>query len=466
MRELLLIGLAAAALCRGGEGDLLASLERSAAPSATKELHALYQRTKSPDQRLWLVDALYGRAQTHKDPAAIDALLDAAEDKNLDVKRRALSALAGFRLFPEQTVRARWLARLRDLASRAEADADAGMNAAGLNLKQMIVRWEADRRGGAPQAAVSPDEAAPQGEPVPRRGIGIFLWIVSVQLMAYAWQKIGFFLLQQSGEAGRTLSQAWGHFERRPALVLFPVAGITAMVLLLGFLMARVFFLSAVPLQVSGVAFGWTAGLKTVLEIYLIMGLLAYIPAALLGGYLTGPGGRSKLGPLLSRVTALTSIGLFALIVAWPLELLASAVRFKRLQTWSARIGSPLAALLAGVVMLREGLGARAAWRRASALFRDADPGAALLAKTWLQPQFIVLCLAAPAMLALSLVPSMVFAGFRPTRLFALWFISDATFCVGFGVWAGILMIGAAYALILSVGGAYAAQRYGAKAEA
>src|SRR5581483_1259837 len=132
MRALLLL------VCLGGL-RVRADAPPPAPDPSVERLGSAYRRSRDPDKRFWIVDALERVLETKRDETALEPLLLASADPKPDVRRRALGALEGWRELPEPA-RRRWQGRLAQAVGRAERDPSARVREAGRVLDAALKR--------------------------------------------------------------------------------------------------------------------------------------------------------------------------------------------------------------------------------------------------------------------------------------------------------------------------------------
>lgn len=481
MMRLLALLLALGALPECAFADRLSSLERDPSRGAARQLSRMYGSAKDADARLWLVDVFYARVREHQDPEALEALIQACADPSPDVRRRAVDSLEAFRFLPEGGARGDRLHRIREAARQASRDPVAGVRAAGERMAEWARSREQEhpRAGGFGKAGENSNGRTRTGADgnVPsarnrvgallswsgsgRPVLGVLTWVVCFQLLGFAWQRLTWAILRESGEAGRSLAAAWGRCVQRPAWLAVPILSSVGVTVLLGWKSARAILIAAVLPHGGPLLEGWGAAWSW-LAVCAACGFIVLLGTSLFAWLAAGRDPMVGVWAAARRLPDLMCLSLFLLFLAWPAGLALRLVRArpaKETWRWAARSSAPWAGALSAALMAQEDLSWRQALRRASRLFppEDDEERSRFFRRTLSQPQFLFPCLAAPALFAFSLVPSVVGFGFSPTRLFGLWFVSDAAFAVGFGAWSGALLAAAYWSWVTTLGGWQAA---------
>jgi hypothetical protein len=414
--------------------DALATLEQNPSSAATEQVARIYRGTKDPYARLWLVDALYARVREHQDARALEVLWEASRDKHPDVRRKAVAGLEAFRYLPETRVRELWLAKVESAAQRASRDPSSAVRSAGVELGAATRRWRDEKAAAPPPPREGGEFSRALAGAMPQ----VFVWVVSLQLVGFAWHKLGVALLGRLASGGEAVIAAIGAFDRRPALLLYPAATSVLLLPTLGLTLAWLLIVAGMPSSEAESVFGAWRALRIFCVVYLSSGLACFLPAELLAGALAGGFRRAA-----RRFLGFALLGLICLVWVWPAEALERlwTARSGGPLSWTARTGAPLAALLAARLMIEGSLPAWEALRAAAERFPDAaaEPGSEYWGRPLGQPAFLLWCLASPVLFFASLAPAML-VGFKPTQLFGLWFVTNVQFAVGFGWWAGALL--------------------------
>jgi hypothetical protein len=437
--------------------DGLAALEQNPSPQATEQVSQIYHQSKNPDQRLWLMDVLYNRVRQYHDAASLDLLWEAAKDKDPDVRRKAIGDLDSFRFLPEAQAREAWLVRIRAVIKAAEKDPSTVVRSAGDELKLSTQRWETEKE--APVASKPTPRPSSNFQSLSRKVVlQIFVWMVCLQLIGYAWYKIGIDLLIQTGTPGRAVLKTFGAFEKNPLLAIFPLSMTLLVLLFLGVSVGWWLIIATIPVFEIGESWEWDRTYEILAIVYLAAGMSCFLPAAVMAGKLT-----TGFKASLRRIFSFIILGIWSLVFAWPLEMLFRlARRGKRNEgalSWMVKTGTPFAALLTCSVMVKESLTPWAGLEEAARRFPTADKeaGVEFWGRAPFQPAFFLWCVASPVLLSLSLAPAIKF-GFRPTYLFNLRFMSDSQFAIGFGWWSGVLLSVSTLGYLMSSGAVRAAQ--------
>lgn len=413
-------------------------------PSASRLAEA-YRKTKDPDARFWLVDALHSRVEADADEEALKTLLEASSDPKEDVRRRALAALKSWRSLPDEA-RRRWRGQVEAAAAQASKEKSGRVRESGESLMRALK--------APPVSPAGP--RSDRGRRNPRRAaVAAAVWAISFQLAALAWARLAASLLRQCGEKGALALDCLSDAMSRSEYLVFPLASAAALLPLVGTATAFALVYALAPAARPLSLRTWAACFGAV---YFGCGLAAFVPAALLARRATRAGPAGALRSALSALRDLpgcVSLGLIVL-VSWPAGLFVSGRAWSGPWGWLASTGAPLGGLLAAAESGRTGASWAAVLAQAS---RRPGPGAAAewLARPFSQGPLLLLYLAAPAVFALSALPAQL-VGAEPLGLFELFFVSDAGFAWIFGLWAAAMSVSVFVGFWLAAAAIYAAR--------
>lgn len=440
-RPLLALALAAAcwaAPARAAGGDALLALEADPSASASDRLKRLVEKTKSPDQRFWLVRALGVRAREHKDESALEALLDAAKDPDPVVRGEALRSLAAFTVLERSRAEERWLARLGAAAESAGKDHAPAVREGGRDLQRALDVFRDPAARGAPDP-----EAGPRPRWRLRRALGL-VWVLVLPFSAGLWLLWGRPVFDAAHPAGRRASLAAAELKRRPGLLAacaFLWGGLGTLFVGWGFeLLIRTL---GEPASAGG---SWGAAYLAAWFCWAAPGAFAAAAAA------REPEG----GGLAAALEAAPQVALLTLaagLVLGPAELLYKALlrRGRRPSAapppWAALCeeGTTWAVARAAAASAEEGVGL------VPALTENADPAVPRLGLVAYDPRFAFL-FAAPAVT--------VVCSLAATSQAAEWTAPRATVLLGCTLWAWSVLAGVLGAVLAALDGLAAGARH------
>jgi len=225
------LAILALALSRARAEDGFKRLESDLSPHASRTLSQLYFKTKSADQRFWVVQAMGVRLAGGADDTILEGLLAAAEDKEIRVRVLALRALIGFRALPKNKIDPQWLKPLEAAAAKAVKDKQAQVRDQGLQLEVALRVWRRDPELSAKRSSSISGVPGVIDAMLPSFG---WLWSLVIPLAVFVWAKLGLPVFDASHEEGRAAQRAWRVLRSRiPYAVLgawcwLQVAGILA----------------------------------------------------------------------------------------------------------------------------------------------------------------------------------------------------------------------------------------------
>lgn len=459
LAALLAAALAPPAFAAGGgeaseKPDGFERLRSDPSPRASDRLSSLLRSARDSDQRFWIIHALGARLKEHSDPAALDALLDAAQDKDPKIRGPVLRALSGFTVLAKQDIGEGRLSRISAAAAAGRGDGDPAVRYGADDLTRTLELWKTPGLRTTP--APPPDE--PEGGGY--RGAALrtlrWLWVLLLPVIVLAWFLLGLPVLERESEEGRLAQAAWETLRRQR--VFLAASGFLWLCLagmLAGYGFDLLVLVLGSPLGDGSGAWG---------RFYFSAGVCLYLPGALAAAALAKNPSASAAASSLRFAPWAMALGAAVILLLWPMEiayrLFLRRPRPSRAETaaadafdtvlWALETGALRSAFMASAVSACEGHGLLPALRRARELFGE-EPAPPRLGLGIFDARFALMCVAP----MLAVLCALIARG-QPVE----WRVGAPIILLGCSLWSWLVLAGVLWAVALAFEGVGAAGTY------